>query len=119
MKMKQALAGLGALAHEGRLELFRRLVRAGPEGMAAGAVARAAGINLTTASAQLSQLAHAGLVDGRRHGRSIVYTVDYRNIRGLIAFLMEDCCQQRPEIIAPLFDIADRAARDRKEGEHP
>ncbi len=118
MKTKQALLGLGALAHEGRLDLFRRLVRAGPEGMAAGDVARSAGVNFTTASAQLSQLSTAGLVTGRREGRSVVYTADYANVRSLLAFLLKDCCEGRPEILGPLAGIADLVAGHEKEGHH-
>ncbi len=108
--MKAALSGLGALAHEARLDLFRRLVQAGPEGIPAGDLARAAGVNFTTASAQLSVLAKAGLIAGRRAGRSIIYTADYGAIRALVAFLMEDCCRGRPEILEPLADIATKAA---------
>jgi len=117
MKTKQALQGLGALAHEGRLNLFRRLVRAGPRGMAAGDVARATGVNFTTASAQLAQLANAGLIESRRNGRSVVYSADYATIRGLMAFLLKDCCQERPEILAPLSEMAQRAAQaDERQG---
>lgn len=104
------LSRLSALAHEGRLDLFRRLVKAGPEGMAAGELANAAGANFTTVSAQLSVLANATLVSSRREGRSIRYAADYDAIRSVVAYLMEDCCQGRPEILAPLADIANKAA---------
>ncbi|MBL4619713.1 MAG: helix-turn-helix transcriptional regulator [Marinicaulis sp.] len=110
MALKQTLSGLGALAHEGRLGLFRLLVKAGPSGLAAGEVADAARINFTTASAQLSVLAHAGLVTNRREGRSIIYMADYDAIRSLIMFLMEDCCQGNAEILGPLVERASRAA---------
>jgi len=33
MEKPNAIAALGALAHEGRLDVFRRLVLAGPDGM--------------------------------------------------------------------------------------
>lgn len=109
--MISAVTGLSALAHEGRLGLFKLLVRAGPEGMAAGELARAAGANLTTASAQLSVLAQAGLVGSRREGRSVIYAADYQRISALLAFLMQDCCQGRAEILGPLADMANLAAR--------
>lgn len=110
METKIALAGLSALAHEGRLDLFRRLVQAGSDGVPAGDLAAAAAVNLTTASAQLSVLSNAGLVAGRRHGRSIIYTANYKAIRLLIAFLMEDCCRGRSEILEPLGKIVAKAA---------
>jgi len=107
--MSDALTGLSALAHEGRLSLFRLLVRAGPEGMAAGELARVAEVNFTTASAQLAVLAQAGLVAGRREGRSVIYAADYPRISSLLAFLMQDCCQGRAEILAPLAELANAA----------
>ncbi len=110
MRIKQTLSSLGALAHEGRLGLFRLLVKAGPSGLAAGDVADAAHINFTTASAQLSVLAHAGLVSSRREGRSVIYMADYDAIRSLITFLMEDCCQGNAEILGPLAERAPTAA---------
>ncbi|MEM7662307.1 MAG: metalloregulator ArsR/SmtB family transcription factor [Pseudomonadota bacterium] len=110
MEIKSALAGLSALAHEGRLSLFRQLVRAGPSGVAAGDLAQAVGANFTTVSAQLAVLANAGLVTNRREGRSIRYIADYDAIRSVMAFLMEDCCQGRPEILTPLAGIANKAA---------
>ncbi len=79
--------------------------------MAAGDLARATGVNFTTASAQLGQLSNAGLVTSRRNGRSVVYSADYAAARGLMAFLLKDCCQERPEILAPLSDMAQRAAQ--------
>lgn len=105
-----ALEQLSALAHGGRLALFRLLVKTGPDGIAAGDVARSSGTGLTTASAQLSVLHQAGLVRTRRDGRSIIYAADFGAMRGLIAFMMEDCCEGRREICAPLAEIASRAA---------
>ncbi len=115
--MNRALAGLSALAHEGRLALFKQLVRMEPEGMAAGALARAVGTNFTTASAQLGVLSQAGLVTNRRQGRSIIYRVDFGEARALIAFLMEDCCQGRAEILAPLARIAAKAGNSNQQVE--
>ena len=96
-----AIAALAALAHEGRLEIFRRLVRAGPPGLAAGEIARQTGSTPSTLSTNLSILAGAGLVTSRREGRSIIYTAEYPAMRDLLAFLMEDCCAGEPAICAP------------------
>jgi hypothetical protein len=57
----------------------------------------------------LTILGHAGLIQSRRDGRSIIYTADYDRMRVLLGFLMEDCCAGRPEICAPLVEIASRA----------
>ena len=106
METKIALAQLSALAQENRLALFRLLVKAGHEGMAAGDIAAALGVPANTLSAQLSILSQAGLIAGTRQGRSIIYTAQYDAISGLIVFLMEDCCQGRSEICAPVLEAA-------------
>jgi len=110
MESPAAVAALSALAHPGRLEVFRLLVQAGPEGVAAGEIARATGSLANTLSANLNLLAGAGLVTSRREGRSIIYAAGYERMRELLAFLMEDCCAGNPEICAPLAAIAERAA---------
>ncbi|HTX48272.1 MAG TPA: metalloregulator ArsR/SmtB family transcription factor [Caulobacteraceae bacterium] len=103
-----AVAALSALAHPGRLDVFRLLVRAGPEGMAAGEIARATGSLPSTLSANLNILAGAGLASSRREGRSIFYAAGYERMRELLAYLMEDCCGGQPEICGPLVEIAGR-----------
>ncbi len=87
-----AIKCFGAIAHEGRLSLMRRLIVAGPEGMASGDLAKAEGVNATTASAQLLILANCGLVNTRRVGKSIIYSAQFDQFQALISFLMEDCC---------------------------
>jgi DNA-binding transcriptional ArsR family regulator len=109
MESQAAVAALAALAHPGRLEVFRLLVRAGPEGVAAGEIARTTGSLPNTLSANLNVLAGAGLVTSRREGRSIIYAAGYDRMRQLLAFLMEDCCGGNAEICAPLVAIAERA----------
>lgn len=106
MELNHAVADLGALAHEGRLTIFRLLVKAGPEGLAAGAIARELDILPNTLSANLNILSHSGLILSRRDGRSIIYRADYDAMRELMAFLMEECCGGHPEICAPLVKIA-------------
>ena len=110
MESNVALKRLSALAQESRLAVFRLLVKAGSAGMAAGEIARALEITPNTLSAQLTVLANAGLVASRRDGRSIIYAADYDAMGALLLYLMEDCCQGRPEVCAPLAQAARRAA---------
>lgn len=110
MEILPAVETLSALAHEGRLGVFRLLVQAGPEGLAAGEIARRLGMLPNTLSASLAVLSRAGLATSRREGRSVIYAADYEAMRGLLGFLMEDCCGGNPEICAPLTAIAERAA---------
>lgn len=110
LKTVAAVDALSALAHEGRLSIFRLLVRAGTEGVAAGDIARTLDILPNTLSASLTVLAQAGLVTSRREGRSIIYSADYARMSKLLGFLMEDCCNGDATICAPIVEIAKRAA---------
>jgi DNA-binding transcriptional ArsR family regulator len=103
MESKDALAALSALAHETRLAVFRRLVELGPPGESAGAIADGLGIPAPTLSFHLKELERAGLVAARRESRNIIYAAHYAGMRGLLDFLMKDCCQGRPEMCA--FDM--------------
>jgi ArsR family transcriptional regulator, arsenate/arsenite/antimonite-responsive transcriptional repressor len=117
MESVTAVKRLSAIAQEARLELFRLLVKAGPEGMAAGDIARALKVPANTASAQLLVLSNAGLVRARRDGRSIIYAINFGAMRDLLVFLTADCCGSRPEMCAPLADIASRACCETPTGE--
>ena len=108
MDTETAVKRLSAIAQDARLEVFRLLVKAGPEGMAAGDVARKLSIAANTMSAQLLILSNAGLVRARREGRSIIYAVNYEAMRDLLVFLTEDCCGGRAEMCAPLADVVSR-----------
>ena len=109
MELSDAIKRLSALAQEGRLELFRLLVKAGPEGFAAGEIARRLGVQPNTASAQLLVLLNAQLVQARREGRSIIYAVRFDAMRDLLSFLTEDCCGGNAEICAPFGILAKRS----------
>lgn len=106
MESNLAVKRLSALAQDSRLAVFRLLIQAGPEGLAAGDIARALEITPNTLSAQLAILSHAGLVTSRRDGRSIIYAADFGGMSALLVYLMQDCCQGRPEVCAPLSQLA-------------
>jgi DNA-binding transcriptional ArsR family regulator len=118
MDTMDAVKRLSALAQDARLDLFRLLVKAGPEGMAAGDVARALGNPANTTSAQLLVLSNAGLVKARREGRSIIYSIAYEAMRDLLVFLTEDCCGGRAEMCAPLAAIATTTCCNPKDANH-
>src|ERR1700741_4054520 len=92
MKKHQALAALAALAQDNRLDVFRLLVQAGPEGMTAGAVAGTLDLAPNTLTFHFDRLRTAGLVTARRDGRSIIYAARFEAMNDLIAFLTENCC---------------------------
>lgn len=101
MTEAQALQAFSALSQETRLRVLRLLVKAGPEGLAAGAIGEAVGASSSRMSFHLSHLEQAGLVQSRREARSIIYSAAYPALSALVAFLMRDCCQGHPEICAP------------------
>lgn len=110
MEVDDAVSGLAALAHPGRLQIFRLLVQAGEAGLAPGEIARVTGSLSNTLSTNLRVLASADLVSSRREGRVVLYRADYERMRDLLAYLMEDCCGGSPEICAPLMELTQRAA---------
>ena len=100
MKSESAARLLAALAQETRLDIFRSLVRAGPEGLPAGAIAEAVGAAASTLSFHLKELSHAGLVRARQDGRFIYYSAEYPAISQLVTYLTENCCQGMPPVHA-------------------
>lgn len=101
METKHAIIALQSLAQDTRLNVFRLLVKAGPEGLAAGDIASGLGVPAPTLSFHLNHLRHAGLIDCRRAGRSLWYSVSFGQVRELLDFLMEDCCQGSTEVCGP------------------
>ncbi len=93
MEKTDVIAALGALAQDSRLDVFRLLVQAGPEGVAAGQIADRLGLPGATLSFHLNQLKQAGLVTFRREGRSLIYLAEYDTMNALLAYLTENCCQ--------------------------
>jgi ArsR family transcriptional regulator, arsenate/arsenite/antimonite-responsive transcriptional repressor len=101
MKKAAVIQALGALAQETRIDVFRILVEAGPEGLPAGVVGERLGLPSPTLSFHLNQLRFAGLVTSRRESRSIIYSANFRTMNQLLAYLTENCCGGRPELCAP------------------
>lgn len=106
MNEGQALIAFGALSQETRIRLLRLLVVAGPDGIAAGALAEQLEVSPSNISFHLKELERADLVSSRRESRSIVYSAAYKSLTSLIRFLMEDCCSGRTEICGPALTPA-------------
>lgn len=106
MKTIQAISSLSALAQDTRLDVFRFLMRNLPAGVSAGDLATEFGVPASTMSAHLAILTRAGLTRSERHGRSIRYAADMDGIKGLLAFLVKDCCNGRRNACNKLLDAA-------------
>jgi len=101
MEIKPATAAFSALSQESRLYTLKLLVKAGPAGAAAGAIAAALNIPAPTMSFHLKELERAGLILSRKEGRSVIYAADYGGIRNLVDFLLADCCQGDKRLCGP------------------
>ena len=119
MKKIAALAALGALAQESRLDIYRLLVQAGPDGMPAGHVGEQLGLPSATLAFHLKELKNAGLASCIRNGRSLIYAAEYPTMNGLLSFLTENCCGRpstqclpicQPDAVAKTAPRAKRSA---------
>ncbi|WP_103119778.1 ArsR/SmtB family transcription factor [Methylopila sp. Yamaguchi] len=99
-----ALDALSALGQSTRLRIFKHLVTMAPEPQPAGGIADALGCLQNTLSTHLAILVRAGLITGVRDGRSILYAANFEGMRGLVNYLLADCCAGRPEVCAPVFE---------------
>lgn len=102
MEQTDAVAALAALAQDNRLDVYRLLVQAGPDGMAAGSIAEKLGLAPNTLTFHFDRLRIAGLVDVRRDGRSMIYSARFDTMNTLIAYLTDNCCGGQPEQCAPV-----------------
>jgi ArsR family transcriptional regulator, arsenate/arsenite/antimonite-responsive transcriptional repressor len=105
MEKQGALAALGALGQETRLDVFRLLVQQGPAGLPAGVIADRLAVLPASLTFHLQQLVHARLITQRRLGRQQIYSADYMAMNGLLAYLTENCCGQGVSV-APVCDPA-------------
>jgi ArsR family transcriptional regulator, arsenate/arsenite/antimonite-responsive transcriptional repressor len=112
MKKTDAVAALAALAQDNRLDVFRLLVEAGPEGMPAGAVAATLDLAPNTLTFHFDRLRAAGLVTVRRDGRSMIYAARFETMNALLSYLTENCCGGAP--CAPAVECKPAAVSGRK-----
>lgn len=104
MDKLDALNCFSALSQQTRLDVFRLLVKAGAQGLLSGEIGEKLDVRQNTMSANLAVLLNSGLVRNERQGRTIRYYADFDAMRGLLGFLMEDCCGGRSELCQPVID---------------
>ncbi len=101
MEKIDAIEALAALAQENRLDVYRLLVEAGPEGMAAGEVAAKLKVSPNTLTFHFDRLRHAALVTVRREGRSMIYAARFDTMNDLVGYLADQCCGGHPARCRP------------------
>lgn len=104
MDKLDSVNAFAALSQPTRLDVFRLLVQAEPTGISAGEIGQKLDVRQNTMSANLAVLLNAGLIRNEREGRSIRYFVNFEGLRGLLGFLLEDCCGGRADLCRPLID---------------
>ena len=92
METSQAIEALSALAQGSRLAVFKLLIQAGPQGLAAGAIGEELDLPPATLSFHLAHLVRAGLARSRQDGRFVIYSADFDNMNALVGYLTENCC---------------------------
>lgn len=102
MEKTAALAALAALAQESRLDIYRLLVQAGPEGLPAGQIAERLGLPSATLAFHLKELKTAGLAACTRNGRSLIYAAEYPTMNALLFYLTENCCGRPSPLSQPI-----------------
>jgi ArsR family transcriptional regulator, arsenate/arsenite/antimonite-responsive transcriptional repressor len=106
MELKTAVAALASLAQETRLSIYRLLVEAGPDGMAAGKIGKTLKVPGATLSFHLKELSRAGLVTTRQEKQFIFYAVDFERMAELMTFLTENCCRGMPQRCLTVVETA-------------
>ena len=114
MEKINAVAALSALAQDNRLEVFRLLVEAGPEGLSAGGIADALGLAPNTLTFHFDRLRAAGLATVRRDGRSMIYAARFETMNALVGYLTDNCCGGAPEKCVPARRCEPAKAKKRK-----
>ena len=117
MDQKAAIAALGALAQDTRLEVFRLLVATGPKGLPAGVIAERLGVLPSSLTFHLNQLNHAGLITQRRHSRQLIYAAEYGAMNALLTYLTENCCG-RGQSCAPACNPSDAFTKGETDEAH-
>ena len=114
MEKSDAVAALAALAQDNRLDVFRLLVQAGPDGLAAGTIAERLSLAPNTLSFHFDRLRQAGLVTVKREGRSLIYAARFETMNDLLGYLTENCCGGDASACAPVVCRPKSSARGKR-----
>ena len=91
---------MNSLSQEIRLKIVRYLIGCADDGAPAGEIGKAVSAEGSKASFHLSNLESAGVVTSERRSRKIIYRIDRAKLGGAISFLLNDCCDGHPDILA-------------------
>ena len=101
MQDLDAIDAFKSLAHESRLRILRLLSKQGDVGLPAGKIARKLGLPDATLSYHVNELLKAGLLRDFHKGASIIFSLNVEGIKGLLGFVLNDCCGPQAELCRP------------------
>ncbi len=111
MDQSSAIVVFESLSSGVRLDIYRLLVKTGPQGLVAGEIASTLALPPTNLSFHLKALTHARLVSVVQEGRFLRYRANLALVQDLIAYLTEECCaghaEQCTELCMPLAACPD------------
>lgn len=107
MDFGSGVTALSALGQETRLSVFRILVKESPDGLPAGIIAKLLKVNPSTLTGHLKILTQAKLLLFTRVEQQIIYRVDIQEVRNLLHFLTEDCCNSTIDFHGDLVNLPD------------
>jgi DNA-binding transcriptional ArsR family regulator len=93
MESITVVQALSALAQVSRLQIFRVLVQAGPEGLTPGGLSDHVDVATNTLSFHLKELMRADLVSQERMGRNLIYRAQFDRMNAVLSYLTDNCCQ--------------------------
>ena len=102
MEQGQAIKVFESLASGLRLDVYRLLMRAGPEGLVAGDIASALNVPPTNLSFHLKALTQSGLLGVTPEGRYQRYRANLALMQAMVDYLTAECCAGHPEQCADL-----------------
>jgi ArsR family transcriptional regulator len=114
--VNQYVEQFSALGQKDRLEIFRLLVRAGPQGNCVEEIKRRVKMPGSTLSHHLDALARCGLLTAQRSGRFIYYAIDWAKTAKLIRFMTEDCCADLHKTLGAAANNSSSANREKRHG---
>jgi DNA-binding transcriptional ArsR family regulator len=98
MEKSAATSVFESLASGVRLDVFRLLVKQGPQGLVAGEISTALELPPTNLSFHLKALTQARLLSVTQEGRFQRYRANIPLVQELIDYLTAECCSGHPEM---------------------
>ncbi len=99
MNTENVAQALKELGHVTRLSIYKRLVKAGSQGLPVGELQKELQIPASTLSHHIAALSSVNLLVQKREGRILRCIAQFNTLEAILAFLTEECCAEYPNRI--------------------